>query len=110
MKSLQIKLKAIGDALAEVTPNCYHYYRPKMEPPFIVWAEDSEPSSLQADNRKAEQAVSGWVDYFTLTEYDATVDSIQEKLNSLPIGWRLDSVDYEEETNLIHYSWIFEVS
>lgn len=107
---LQIKLKAIGDALAELTANCYHYYRPKMEPPFIVWAEDGEASGLHVDNHKGEQAVSGWIDYYTLTEYDPKLDEIQECLNGLPIAWRLDSVDYEDETNLIHYSWAFEVS
>ena len=109
MKSLQTNLKRIGDALAELTENCYHYYRPKMEPPYIVWAEDSESSSLDVDNHKAEQAISGWVDYYTLTEFDEMVDRIQDALNTLPIGWRLDSVDYEEETNLIHFSWVFEV-
>lgn len=110
MKSLQTRLKAIGDALAELTARCYHYYRPKMDPPYIVWAEDSEASSLQADDHKAEQAVSGWVDYYTLTEYDPICDQIQETLNGLPVAWRLDSVDYEEETNLIHYSWHIEVT
>lgn len=109
MKSLQSKLKTIGDALAGVSVNCYHYYRPKMDAPFIVWSEDAESSALSADDKKGEQAVSGWIDYYTLTEYDPVIDAIQEVLNGLPIGWRLNSVDYEDETNLIHYSWAFEV-
>ena len=110
MMSLQTKLKTIGDALAELTEHCFHYYRPQMDPPFIVWAEDSETSAFNGDNHKGEQAVAGWVDYYTPTEYDPMLDSIQETLNALPIGWRLDSVNYEDDTDLIHYSWIFEVS
>lgn len=107
---LQIKLKKIGDALANLPVNVYHYYRPKMNPPFIVWAEDSESSALSGDNHKAEQAVSGWIDFYTKQEYDPTIDVIQDILNGLPIGWRLDAVQYEDDTELIHYTWRFEVS
>jgi hypothetical protein len=37
------------------------------------------------------------------------LDNIQAALNSLRIPWRLNSVQYEDETNLIHYEWTWEV-
>ena len=79
-----------------------------MEPPFCVWAEDGE-NGFNAGNRKAEQAITGTVDYYTLREYDPAVDNIQTALNSLRIPWQLNSVQYEDETNLIHYEWTWEV-
>ena len=38
------------------------------------------------------------------------MDLIQEALNtSEGVGWVLSSVQYEDETNLIHYEWTFAV-
>ena len=47
------------------------------------------------------------IDYFTRTEFDANVDRIQEALNAAGIGYRINSVQYEDTTNLIHYEWEF---
>ena len=40
-----------------------------MEPPFCVWAEDGE-NGFNAGDRKAEQAITGTVDYYTPQEYE----------------------------------------
>lgn len=88
----------------------YHYWHPRLQAPFCIWAEDSEGESLDGDNHKAEQVISGTIDYFTLKEFDEMVETIQEALNSTEdVGWRLNSIQYEEETNLIHYEWSFDV-
>lgn len=118
--TLQQKLKRIGDALVNGLtvngkPLCgvYHYWRPQMESPFCVWAEDGEDTAASADNHKQEQAVSGFVDYYTKTEYDGIIDTIQNILNGItgfPFGWRLASVQYEDDTNLIHYQWTWSVA
>ncbi|MBD5102038.1 MAG: hypothetical protein HDT27_04945 [Subdoligranulum sp.] len=103
--TFQSRLQALGEALAALPPKCYHYWRPKMDPPFIVWAENGQDSAQWANNHMAEQTLGGSVHYFTKTEYDPVCDSIQGVLNSLGLGWALESVQYEEETNLIHYEW-----
>jgi len=103
--SLQNKLRVIQNALVSVTANTFHYWRAKAEPPYLVWAEDGEDSSFHSGNHTREQQIHGTADYFTKEEFDPTLDEIQTVLNSVMLGWRLNSVQYEEETGLIHYEW-----
>ena len=102
--TLNDKLKSIRDAFAGAAENVYHYWRERKMFPCIVWQEDGE-DSFGANNQKAEQAVSGTLDYFTKTEFDPTVDEIQHIFGTLGVSWKLNSVQYEDETNLIHYEW-----
>ena len=74
-----------------------------------MWAEYGENNSFHADDHKQEQKLYGYVDYFTKTEFDANADIIQGVLDSEGVAWELSSVDYEEETNLIHFRWRWEV-
>ena len=108
MTSLQSRLKAIGETFAAVTPNTYHYWRPRLQAPFLEWAEDGG-NGFETDNHKAEQGITGKVDYYTQTEFDPVVDQVQEAMESMEMAWELTDALYEEETNLIHYSWDWEV-
>lgn len=109
LRPMQEKLKGLGAALAEAVPNTYHYYHPKMQPPYLVWAEDSAEGNC-SDNVTVEQAITGVANYFTKTEYDPAVDAIQSALTDFGASWRLVTVDFEEETNLIHFSWDWTVA
>ena len=102
--TLTSKLQTFGNAMAQIPGEVYHYWRPKKKPPYTVWQEDSG-QSFAADNQLAEQAASGTLDYFTKKEYDPVVDQIQGVLNGLPVHWHLNSVQYEENTGIIHYEW-----
>lgn len=108
---MMLQLQKIRDCLASIEGlKVYHYWRPRLEAPFCVWAEDGEGDSLHTNNHKAEQVITGTIDYFTLNEYDTNVDNIQNALNELEnCGWNLSGVDYEEDTNLIHYTWNFQI-
>lgn len=102
--TLQEKLKDFGTALSRIT-DAYHYRRPqKKRGNWIVWAEQGEAQSFHADNRKREQVIDVIVDCFTSEEYDPVLDDIQSLLQEWG-AWSLASVQYEEETNLIHYEW-----
>lgn len=109
------KLKHVRDILLEVSDNLYHYRYPTDEEKkslghWLVWQEDSENNALHADNSKGEQSLHGTIDLYTLIEYDALIDDIQDVLNKSPyIIWRLNSVSYEDDTNLIHYEWELEI-
>jgi hypothetical protein len=111
MMSLQSKLQAFKTELTGICSEVWHYSRPtRTQPPFLIWAEDGEGSTtVNADNHKAEQSIHGFIDYFTLTEFDSAVDDVQDVLNAHGSEWRLNDVQKEEETNLLHYSWEFEI-
>ena len=106
------KIEIIKNALTSIPGlKVYHYWHPRLEAPYCIWAEDGEGDSHHSNNKKSEQVITGTIDYFTLTEYDAMLDLIQEALNNAEtVGWTLNSVQYEDETNLIHYEWSFEVA
>lgn len=109
---LQSKLRILRDALVAISSSVkvYHYWRPKMQAPFIVWQEDGEATSLSANNKKVEQGIEGVVDYYTKTEYDPVFDSIQTVLNSLEdYSFEYDGTVYEDETGLIHHSWTWRL-
>lgn len=105
------KIKKIQNALTSIEGlTVYHYWHPRLQAPYCIWAEDSEGNSLHTSNHKAEQVMTGTIDYFTLDEFDEMVEKIQETLNETEnVGWSLNSVQFEDETNLIHFEWEFEV-
>lgn len=106
---MQSRLQIIRDTLLTVSDKVFHYEALGITDKYIVWAEDTESSSLQSDNKKTQQAIQGTIDYYTTEEYDKMVDGIQGALNNAEISYRLNSVQYEDETKFIHYEWIFEV-
>lgn len=111
MTSIQSKIEKVGTALhAQLGDIVYHYWRPVTTSPMCVWAEDSEGVSFRSDTLEREQAIHGTVDYFTKTEYDPNLDKIQTALNQVALTWALNSVQYEDDTYLIHYEWTFTVA
>lgn len=106
---LQKKLEQLGAAFSDITDNCYHYFRPVKKAPCIIWAESGEDGSFNSDNRKSEQRIIGSVHLFTKTEYDPLADDIQATLQKLGVTWRLESVQYEDETTFIHMEWTWGV-
>lgn len=109
MITITSKLMKIRDTLNKVGVDVHHYICSQTKSKYIVWAEDGENTSLDLDNSKDEQVITGTIDYFTMEEYDTVVDEIQNKLNQSKISFALNSVQYEEETQLIHYEWRFEI-
>lgn len=105
--TLQETLREIGSDFGTIAPNCYHYWRPNMQPPYLVWAETGEGNDFAADNRKAERVIAGNVHCFSREEYDPLFDAVEQMLNVKSASWNLENVQYEEETNLIHYSWVW---
>lgn len=104
------KIFRVKDALLTVTENVGHYEAFEKDDKYIVWAEDGEPGSLNANNAKEIQAISGTADYFTKEDGDTNVEKIQKAFDAKKISYRLESVQYEEETGYIHYEWVWEVT
>lgn len=102
-------LKQIKEVLLTVTPNVFHYEGDNRNDKYIVWAEEQEISTLNADNKKLDRVMQGTIDYFTKAEEDGIVDEIETALTQADISYRLNSIQYEDETKFIHYEWLFEV-
>ena len=66
-------------------------------------------SGFTADNKTAEHALTGTVDYFSKQEYDPAPDAIESTLSGLGLIWELNSVQYEDETELIHHEWTWSM-
>lgn len=108
------KLMKIPEILKAVTEDVFHYEAMHVTDKYIVWAEDSEGSSVEGDNRKINQSIEGTIDYYTSEEFDENVDKIQAVLAAACVSFYLNSVQYEPtddgSIDKIHYEWVFEVA
>ena len=104
-----MNIDIVPAALLTVGVPVSHYTATKKPNKYIVWAEDGQTDSVWAEGRIQEQVIQGTIDYFTKTENDPNVNAIQYALNSAEISFRLNSVQYEDETKYIHFEWLFEV-
>lgn len=104
-----MKLNNLRDLLLTITPNVYHYFTTGQTGNYILWAEDGEGNSQNADDKKDNQSLQGTIDYYTKTEFDPVFNQIQDALNSVDIAWKLNSVLREKDTGYIHYEWVFEI-
>ena len=75
-------------------------------PPYIVWSEDGS-EDLEGDNAHTEAGYSGTIDLYTKTEDDPLTAAIRGVLDRLECAWYLNSVQYEAETGLLHYEWVW---
>ena len=110
MISLQHKLRQMGVTFATLTDHAYHYWRPVKNLPCLIWFEVGEENSFHADDHKACQNIQGEVHVYTKTEFDPLMDAVQDALNDLGVAWTWRDANYEDETNLIHYSWVWNVA
>ena len=77
---------------------------------YITVAIDQEAASLEADGKKVNQAPQGTIDLYSLTNDRAQMQSIQNVLNALDgCAWYLNSVQYEDDTRLLHWEWVFSL-
>ena len=96
-------------ALAALTDRCYHYVAaPNTAPPYVVWSEDGD-NDLAADDGHAEHAISGTVDLYTKVENEPLKDLIPAELEQIGAAYYFNSFQYETETGLLHFEWVFEV-
>lgn len=105
-----MKLHRLRDALLAVCEQVGHYEAPPgVDTPYIVWAEEGQGGSVYADGGMQEQVWVGTVDLFTRTEDDPLFEAVQGALQTAEAAWRLNSVQYEHDTGLIHYEWRWEL-
>lgn len=93
--------------LVAANPKTYHFHAPlKESAPYIVWAEDERMDLITGEGH-SEDGWQGTIDLFTKTEGDSLCGSIESVLEDTCIYWDLNSIQYEAETGLIHYEWVW---
>lgn len=103
-------LERIRDLLIPVTDFVFHYVSaPNSVPPYIVWAEDGD-NDLTADDHHSEKALTGTIDLYTKQENDPVKDGIEQALESGGVAWYFNSSQYENETGLLHFEWVWSVA
>ena len=87
---------------------------------FAAWAWSRSPASeygvvsvdgqnaLRAGDRLGESVQEGTIDWFTRNPASAMPGSIEATLDSLGASWYQNSVQYESDTGLIHYEWVWQ--
>ncbi len=103
----------IKQALLAVSPDVWHFKAmpepESRERPYIVWAEYGAGDTVFGSGRKRAGSVAGTVDLFTRNrDGEPLVKAVQEALDGV-CAWRLLSVQYEEDTGLLHYEWGWEI-
>ena len=102
-------LNDLKTALLTIGVPVGHYFAVEQPDKYIVWAEFAQTDAVWADGKLQQQAIGTTVDYFTKTENDANVAAIQQAFNDAELSWRLESIQYEDDTKFIHYEWVVEV-
>lgn len=105
-------LKTMRNAIAALNipgVSIRHYWRSGLKEPFLVWAESGDNDNQWSDNHMIYRNIGGTLDYFTKTEFDPAVDEIESMFYEVGCSWSLSDVLYEEDTNLIHYSWVWSM-
>lgn len=94
-------------ALTTVTTAVSHGGRLKSDR-YIVWQEEGG-NYLRADDITAEKIITGTIDLFSKTEFDTWSWQVEDALDNAKIAYRLNSVQYEEQTGFWHWEWVFSV-
>lgn len=91
-----------------VTDQVSHMTRMKTRR-YFVWQEDGADDML-ADNRHIARAVTGTTDLFTPQEFDPWAAAFEAALDAAEgVSWYLNSIQYEEDTGIYHYEWVWSV-
>lgn len=102
-------LEQLQAALAALTERCWHYVaQPNAVPPYLVWAEDGD-NDLTADNVHGERCYTGTVDLYSKADPEPLFEAVPAALEGIGASWYLNSVQYEEDTGLTHWEWVWEV-
>lgn len=103
-------LDSVKTALLTVTQRVYRYTAISSPTfPYIVWAEDGQSDSLHGDGVMINQTIEGTIDLFSKIPDDPMIGQIQSALNDAGIGFRLNAVQFEQDTRVIHHEWVWNI-
>lgn len=65
-------------------------------------------TALRAGDALAEKIPEGTVDWFTRNPSSTMPGAIEALLDGLGASWYLSSVQYEQDTGLLHHEWVWQ--
>lgn len=73
-----------------------------------VYTLDGSPGSIRADNRANAMALEGTIDLFTKTGGQEKLLLVTNAINTIDgLSWYLNSIQYEQDTRMMHTEWVF---
>ena len=104
-------LEKLGAALAATQlPFAFSAWSEAPAGDYGVYTPDGA-NDLEANDQHAEKAITGTVDYFVRGKGATEMALIETALESVcGLAWRLESVQYENDSGYLHLEWAFEVA
>lgn len=65
-------------------------------------------NALRAGDKLAEKVPEGTIDFFTRSPASTMPGQVESLLDRLGASWYLNSVQYESDTGLLHYEWVWQ--
>jgi len=77
------------------------------EAPYGTAQLEGGADSVAADDMIIHQGIRASVDLYAPNALSSYPTTVQNAINGV-FAWRLNSVQYEDDTRLVHYEWIVE--
>lgn len=103
-------LDDVKTALLTVTDNVRHFWYINPPATYLVYAEDLPGDTVNGDGKQQKQTLQGTVDLYTKELNAGYPKRVQKALNDAGIPNRVNSIQGESETGILHYEWVFEVA
>lgn len=65
-------------------------------------------NALRAGDATAEKVSEGTIDWFTRNPASTMPGDVESLLDRLGASWYQNSVQYESDTGLLHYEWVWQ--
>ena len=100
--------ETIKNILLSISESVYLFTaKSNTKTPYIVYGVDGN-NNLYAGNSMAETVDTGYIDLFTKKSDDPLIKEIPAALVTAEISFYLNSVQFEDETRILHYEWRWE--
>lgn len=102
-------LDDLFEALEQSGLSIAHYAWSKAPEGDYGTIQEDSGNDLVCDEKHVERGTDCYLSYFTRDDSGTPRTTIEGILNGLQIPWYLNTVQYENDTGLIHYEWGFSV-
>lgn len=76
--------------------------------PYGVVSLEGSGDTVPGDGRILHQSLRGSIDLYVRSSSLDMMKAVQDAINGV-VAWRLNAIQLEEDTRLVHYEWIFEM-